>query len=295
MNRGLIFAVGAYVLWGALPVYWKALQTVPATQIVGHRMIWSLFFVGGLLIFRHRWAQFYQTIKSKKIILIYFVAGSILACNWLTYVWGVTAGYIVETSLGYFINPLVNVLLGVLFLKEKLRLGQWSAIGVAAVGVLYLTVQYGALPWIALVLALSFGIYSLVKKTAPLNALDGLSLETALLFLPAFIYLLYQDNLGVGAFWHAGMATTILLALTGVATALPLLLFSAAVREIPLTTIGVLQYIAPTLQFLLGVFVYGEEFNQARLIGFSCIWLALLIYTIEGAVERRKTAALHYM
>jgi chloramphenicol-sensitive protein RarD len=294
MNKGLWYAVGAYLLWGLLPIYWKALQTVPATQIVAHRMVWSLVFVGILFIFRSRWSKFYQTARNKKVLLIYFAAGAILALNWLTYVWGVNTGYVVETALGYYINPLVYVLLGVLLLREKLRSWQWVAVSVATAGVLFLTFVYGSLPWIALALAFSFGFYGLVKKMAPLNALDGLFLETALLFLPALFFLFYQEKSGLGAFGHAGLTITTLLVFTGVATGLPLLLFSAAARRIPLTTIGILQYIAPTLQFLLGVFLYGEEFNQTRLIGFSLIWLALIIYSIEGVLERRKANALQY-
>jgi chloramphenicol-sensitive protein RarD len=295
MNKGLFYALGAYLLWGFLPVYWKALQTVPATQIVGHRMVWSLVFVGILFFFKNRWSQFFKTLKNKKVLLIYLVAGSILTLNWVTYVWGVNAGYVVETALGYFINPLVYVLLGVGLLREKLRLWQWVAVASAGLGVLYLTVVYGTLPWIALTLAFSFAIYGFIKKTAPLPALDGLLLETALLFLPAFLFLFSQDRQGVGAFGHSSLSITLLLIFTGLVTGLPLLLFAAAAQRIPLSTIGLLQYVAPTIQFLLGVFVYGESFTPTRLIGFCLIWLALLIYSIEGAVARRKAAAMQYV
>lgn len=290
MNKGLWYAVGAYVLWGVLPVYWKALQTVPPIQIVGHRMVWSLVFVGVLFVLKPHWSRFYQVAKHKKVLLIYLTAGSILFFNWFTYVWAVNAGYVVETALGYFTNPLVSVLLGVVLLRERLRLWQWAAVASAAGGVLYLTFIYGSLPWIALVLAFSFGVYGLVKKTAPLPALDGLFLETALLFLPAFFLLFFQEAAGSGAFGHSSLVVNLLLIFTGVATGLPLLWFAAAARRVPLTTIGVLQYIAPTMQFLLGVYLYHEPFNASRLVGFSLIWLALLIYTIEGVVERRKAA-----
>jgi len=193
MNKGLLYAILAYLLWGFLPVYWKALQTVPAGQIVGHRMVWSLVFVGGLFFLQNRWSHFINTIKNKKVLLIYLSAAAILTVNWFIYIWGVNAGYVVETALGYFINPLVNVLLGVVLLRERLRPGQWAAVGAAAVGVLFLTIVYGTLPWIALALAFSFAIYALIKKTAPLAALDGLFLETALLFLPALLFLFYQE------------------------------------------------------------------------------------------------------
>lgn len=290
MNKGLLYAIGAYLAWGFLPVYWKALQAVPAIQIVGHRMVWSLLFIGIIFLLRQEWAPFFQAIKNKKILLIYFTAGSVLFFNWFIYVWAVNAGYIVETALGYFINPLVYVLLGVVLLREKLRPWQWGAVGAAAAGVLYLTFIYGSLPWIALTLAFTFGFYGLIKKTAPLKALDGLFLETALLFLPAFGFLLFQETGGVGAFGHANLSTNLLLILTGVATGLPLLMFAAAARLIPLTTIGILQYLAPTIQFLLGVFIYGEAFTPTRLVGFSLIWLALLIYSVESFIVRRRTA-----
>ncbi len=290
MNKGLLYAVGAYLAWGFLPLYWKALQTVPAIQIVGHRMVWSLLFIGFIFMFTQRWSLFLQAIKNKKVLFIYFAAGSTLFFNWFIYVWAVNAGHVVETALGYFINPLVYVLLGVVLLREKLRPWQWVAVGAATAGVLYLTFIYGSLPWIALTLAFTFGFYGLIKKTAPLKALDGLFLETALLFLPAFGFLLFQEASGIGAFGHAHLTTHLLLILTGVATGLPLLLFAAAARLIPLTTIGILQYLAPTIQFLLGVFLYGEAFTPTRLIGFSLIWLALLIYTVESVIAHRRTA-----
>ena len=290
MNKGLFYAVVAYLLWGFLPVYWKALHVVPAAQIVGHRMVWSLVFVGILFVLKNRWSQFLRSLKQKKVVAIYLAAATILTVNWFIYIWGVNAGYVLETALGYFINPLVNVLLGVVLLREQLRLWQWVAVGVAAVGVLYLTIVYGALPWLALALAFSFAIYGLVKKIAPLDALNGLFLETALLCLPALLFLLYQDWRGAGAFGHTGLTTTVLLVGTGLVTALPLLLFAAAVRQIPLSTIGVLQYLAPTIQFLLGVLVYGEPFTLTRLIGFVFIWLALVIYSVDGVRRRRKAA-----
>ena len=290
MNKGLLYAIGAYLAWGFLPVYWKALHTVPAIQIVGHRMVWSLAFIGLIVIFRRRWSPLFQAIKNKKVLLIYFSAGTVLFFNWFIYVWAVNAGYVVETALGYFINPLVYVLLGVVLLREKLRPWQWLAVGAATAGVLYLTFVYGSLPWIALTLAFTFGFYGLFKKTAPLLALDGLFLETGLLFLPAFGFLLFQEKSGIGAFGHANLTINLLLIMTGVATGLPLLLFAAAARLIPLTTIGILQYLAPTIQVLLGVFLYGELFTPSRLFGFSLIWLALVIYTVESVIIRHRAA-----
>lgn len=288
MNRGIIYAIGAYTLWGILPIYWKALQNVPAAEILSHRMAWSLIFVAVLLAYQNRWQWLTVARKSPRILLTFLATASILALNWFIYIWAVNAGYIVETSLGYFINPLINVLLGFIFLGERVRLWQGVAIGIALTGVLYLTLSYGALPWIALTLGFSFAIYGLLRKTASLNSLEGLSLETALLFFPALAYLIYLEWVGRAAFGHVDPMTTSLLAFSGVATALPLLLFAAAARRITLTTLGVLQYMAPSMQFLLGVFVYGESFSPARMVGFGLIWLALIIYSAEGLNQGRK-------
>jgi chloramphenicol-sensitive protein RarD len=210
-----------------------------------------------------------------------------LSINWLVYVWGVNSGFIVETSLGYFINPLISVLLGVLFLHERLRTMQWVPVGLATAGVLYLTFTYGRLPWIALSLALSFGIYGLVKKIAPLGSLYGLTLETALVFPIALLYLALVQFQGTGAFLHQGPPTDLLLIGTGAVTSIPLLMFASAARQIPLTMVGVLQYIAPTLQFLIGVFLYHEPFDHTRLIGFSLVWVALISFWVENYLASR--------
>jgi chloramphenicol-sensitive protein RarD len=280
-------AIGAYGLWGLFPIYWKQLQQVPATEIIAHRIVWSLVFACGVVAFRKRFTVMLQTIRNPRMVLIYGAAAGVLAVNWTIYVWGINAGYVVEASLGYFINPLVSVLLGVIFFRERLRLGQWAAIGLAAVGVSYLTIRHGSLPWIALVLAFSFGTYGLIKKRAPLGALEGLSLELFLLFVPALLYLMYLESRGVGTFGHADLSS-ILLALGGIVTATPLLMFAGAVRRIPLSMVGLLQYIAPTLQFSIGVWIYGEEFSAVRLIGFCFIWSALVVYTLEGLHARQK-------
>jgi chloramphenicol-sensitive protein RarD len=287
MRKGILLTIGAYGLWGVLPIYWKQLQSVPSTEIIGHRIVWSLVFAVGVVIFKKRFSVMLRTVCNPRMVLIYGIAGGVLVVNWTTYVWGINAGYVVEASLGYFINPLVSVLLGVIFFREHLRRVQWAAIGLAAVGVGYLTIRHGSLPWIALVLAFSFGAYGLIKKSAPLEALEGLTLEVALLFIPAILYLLYLESRGVGTFGHAGLST-LLLALGGVVTATPLLMFAGAARRIPLSMLGVLQYIAPTLQFSIGVWVYGEEFSRARLMGFCFIWAALIIYTWEGLHARRR-------
>jgi chloramphenicol-sensitive protein RarD len=290
-NKGILYGVGAYLMWGFFPIYFKALQAVPALEIVTHRVAWSFLFMACLVLLRRGWPDFKAQAIRPKTLLIYALSGVLLGTNWLVYVYGVNARHVVETSLGYFINPLVSVALGVVFLRERLRPAQWLPIGLAAAGVLYLTIQYGAPPWIALTLAFTFGSYGLLKKAAPLGAFHGLTLETAMLFLPSLAYLLYLERQGSAAFVHAGWSTSLLLALSGVLTSLPLLMFGSAARLIPLYMIGLLQYIAPTGQFLLGVLAYGEPFAPARLVGFSIIWAALAIYWLEGWVERRREAA----
>jgi len=290
-RNGIISAIVAYVLWGVLTVYWKFLQTVPAFEIVCHRIVWSFVFVTFLLIWKNRW-QWLQQIRERPATLITFLGTSgVLLLNWCTYIWAVNAGHVVDASLGYFINPLVSVLLGVIFLRERLRPWQWIAIGLAAGGVIFLTWSCGVFPWIAVTLAISFGSYGLLRKTAPLGALKGLSLESTILFLPALAYLVYLELTGSASFGHAGIATSVLLASAGVVTASPLLLFASATRQIRLATVGILQYITPTLQCLLGVLVYGEALTGPRLIGFGVVWTALLIYFLEGVVERRRLVA----
>lgn len=290
MNRGILYGIGAYLMWGFFPIYFKALQVVPPLQILFHRVAWSFIFLALIIFLRREWRSLWSAISKPKVIAVYFIAALLLAVNWLTYVWGVNAGYVVETSLGYFINPLVSVAMGVILLRERLRPLQWLPVLLAALGVLYLTWQYGTLPWIALTLAFSFGLYGLLKKISPLGSLYGLTLETAILFLPALGYLLFAESQGSGAFGHIGPWRTILLGLAGIITAIPLLMFSSAARSIPLSLVGLLQYIAPTCQFLLGILVYNEPFTQTRLIGFSIIWAALLIFTLEGIAARRHSA-----
>jgi chloramphenicol-sensitive protein RarD len=292
MNTGFLYAVGAYALWGILPIYWKFLQTVPALEIICHRMAWSALSVGAVLGVRRHWGWLRDALSSPVTLATFLGTGGLLAVNWLIYVWAVNAGNIVETSLGYFINPLLTVVLGVIFLRERPRRWQWAAISIAAVGILYLTFQYGVFPWIALTLAFTFGFYGLLRKTASLTAIEGLSLETAFFLLPAFAYIVHLELAGDGSFGHEGASITILLGMTGITTILPLFLYVSAARRITFTNLGILHYIAPSMQFLIGVFVYGELFTRSRLIGFVIIWLALVIYTIDGIRWRRKRSRL---
>lgn len=281
MKKGILYAFGAYGLWGLFPLYWKFVQHVPALQVIGHRIGWSFVLLFLVILGTRQWSKL-RSLLTGRVLVVYMFSGLLLSVNWLIYVWGVNAGFIVETSLGYFINPLLSVLLGMVFLRERLRLMQWLPISLAAAGVIYLTITYGRLPWIALSLAFSFGLYGLAKKLAPLGSLHGLTLETGLVFFPALFYLLFVEFQGEGHFLHDGLATDLLLIGAGIVTTVPLLMFASAVRRIPLSMVGIMQYIAPTLQFLIGVLVYHETFDFSRLIGFGLVWLALIIFWAEG-------------
>jgi chloramphenicol-sensitive protein RarD len=287
LHKGIFYAFGAYLIWGLFPIYWKLLKHVPAIQLVGHRIIWSFMLLAAILFVTRKWRELRAPVTDRKILRIYFIAALLVGANWLIYVWAVNSSYIIEASLGYFINPLLSVFLGVVFLRERLRLFQWIAIGFAAVGVLYLTVDYGHLPWISLGLAFTFGFYGLVKKIAPLSSLSGLTLETGILFLPALLFLAYQDWLGQGAFLHTGIASGFLMAGAGFITTIPLLLFVSAARRIPLTMVGIIHYITPTCQFLLGVLVFGEAFSAKRAIGFGIVWIALIIFGVDSVLSLR--------
>ncbi len=292
MNRGVLYALGAYLCWGFLPVFWKAVQQASPLEILAHRVVWSLLFLLILLAILRKWRWTRAVISDRRILFTFALTSLVLSINWLTYIWAVNAGHVIETSLGYFINPLVNVLLGVVVLHERMRWGQWLAIGVATVGVLYLTIALGSLPWIALTLAFSFGLYALIRKMAALNSLEGLTLETLFMIVPASFYLLYLESVGRGTFGHLSPTFSSLLITTGVVTAIPLLLFAAGARRIPLSLVGILQYTSPTIQFLLGVFLYREPFSATKLVGFVLIWLALTLYTGESLWQRRQMAQL---
>lgn len=283
----MISAVIAYVLWGVLPVYWKALQAVPAPQILSHRICWSFLFLASLVLVRREVMRFKAAAAQPRTVMIYLLAALLLSMNWLTYIWAVNAGRIVDTSLGYFINPLISVLLGLVVLREHFHRLQWVAAGLAATGVAYLTIRQGNLPWVALVLAFSFGFYGLMKKTAPLGALHGLTLETALLAPLALVYLVPTETHSPAGLLHSGWGIKLLLAGTGFITALPLLLFASAARAINLSTLGLLQYVTPTCGLVLGVWVYGEPFPVTRLVGFCFIWVGLLVLWLDIFLRAR--------
>jgi chloramphenicol-sensitive protein RarD len=286
MNKGILYGIGAYVFWGFFPIYWKLLHHVPAIQLIGHRIAWSFLLLVAVLLFTKQWSEF-RALVNFKILRIYTIAAILISVNWLVYVWAVNANFIVETSLGYFINPLISVLLGVIFLKERLRIAQWVPVILAALGVSYLTYVYGRLPYIALTLAFSFGLYGLVKKLSPLGSLYGLTIETGILFIPSIGYLVFAEVNRAAAFLHTGITSDLLLIGAGLVTTVPMLMFASAARSIPLWVVGLLQYIAPTLQFLIGVFIYKEPFSHNQLIGFGVVWVALVIFLVENYLANR--------
>jgi chloramphenicol-sensitive protein RarD len=287
-KKGLLFALGAYFIWGLFPIYWKTIQHVPALQLIGHRIVWSFLLLMLILSVGGNIKGLAAKMTDLKILRIYALAALLIGVNWLLYVWAVNAGFIVETSLGYFINPLISVVLGMIFFRERLRPLQWIPVALAGIGVAYLAISYGRLPWIALVLAFSFGFYGLVKKMAPLNSANGLTLETGILFVPALGYLLFAEWTGAGAFTHTGPSADLLMVGAGLVTTIPLLMFAGAAHRIPLTTVGLMQYLAPTLQFLIGVFIYHEPFSSQQLIGFGIVWIGLLVFASESLYHRRQ-------
>jgi len=289
MRRGLLYGTLAYGLWGLFPLFFKQLQHVASLQVVLHRMVWSLAFVLLVLAVLRRWTWLRDLRQRPHLLGTFAATSTLLACNWLTYIWAVNNGHVLDASLGYFILPLVNVALGFFFLRERPRPAQWVAFGIAATGVLWLALLSGHVPWIALVLALSFGFYGLIRKLAPLGALEGMSLETLLLAPVAAAALLWGAH--SGALPATDNHTTWLLVLSGPVTAIPLLLFSAGARRIPLSTMGVLQYITPTILLFLGTLLYGEPFSGPRMIGFALIWTALLLYSAEGWRQHTRVTA----
>jgi chloramphenicol-sensitive protein RarD len=282
MQAGILYAALAYVMWGVFPVYFKALQAVPADQILVHRMLWSLAFVLVVLAWRRQWSWLGTVVRQPRVLAGFTASALILSTNWFIYIWAVNSGHVLDASLGYFINPLVNVTLGYVFLHERLRPGQWAAVALAACGVAWLTWQSGQPPWVALLLATSFGAYGLLRKTARLGPLEGLALETLVLFPFALGYLVWLTVANHNSFAAAPASSQWLLVAAGPITAIPLLLFAAGARRIPMSMLGLMQYISPTLQLLLGVWLYNEPFSGTRLIGFVLIWTALLVYSAEG-------------
>jgi chloramphenicol-sensitive protein RarD len=280
--------VAAYLCWGFFPLYWPLLEPAGSLEILAHRFVWSMVFVLVAITAMGRWGAFTAIARDRRLMLILTAASVTIALNWGGFIYGVTNGHVIETSLGYFINPLVTVLLGVFVLKETLRPVQWAAIAIGASAVVVLTVDYGRLPWVALLVAFSFAIYGFLKKKADLGAFEGLGMETAILFPVALAFLIALQLRGELTFGHDGPGNAALLIGTGVVTAIPLLLFGAAATRLSLTTIGLLQYLGPIIQFLVGLTIFDEDMTGARWAGFVLVWLALVVFTVDAATNRRR-------
>ncbi|UYZ21069.1 EamA family transporter RarD [Mesobacillus jeotgali] len=290
-QAGVLYAAFSYILWGVLPVYWKLLNHVNADEILANRVFWSFFFIAAILVLNKKWGLFTGTLlglaQNKKQLAALAVASMLISINWFMYIWAVNTDQMIEASLGYYINPLVSVLLGMVFLKERLSLLQYISFALAGIGVLIMTISYGQFPWIALTLAISFGLYGLAKKLIKVDFAVGLALETLVVMPLAAIYIGYLMIQGTNSLFSGSMSTTLLLAGAGAATAVPLLFFAKGAQRIPLATLGILQYIAPTLTLILGVFVYHETFSSVHLLAFTFIWSALILYSLS----RTKMAA----
>ncbi|POX62123.1 EamA family transporter RarD [Streptomyces sp. Ru62] len=291
-RTGLLNGFAAYGMWGLVPLFWPLLKPAGAMEILAHRMVWSLVFVAAALLFVRRWAWAGELLRQPRRLGLIAVAAGVITVNWGVYIWAVNAGHVVEASLGYFINPLVTIAMGVLLLKERLRPVQWAAVGVGLAAVVVLTVGYGRPPWISLCLAFSFATYGLVKKKVDLGGVESLAAETAIQFLPALGYLLWLTAHGEASFLNEGAGHAALLASTGIVTALPLVCFGAAAIRVPLSTLGLLQYLAPIFQFLLGVLYFHEAMPAERWAGFALVWLALILLTGDALRWARRPARL---
>jgi chloramphenicol-sensitive protein RarD len=275
-NKGLLFGISAYLIWGLLPLYWQLVEEAGAYEILAHRGIWSLLLCALLLALRKQIKSAFIMVRSSRTLSLLFLASGLLSINWAVYIWSVTVNRVVEAALGYYITPLINVTFGVLLLRERLRPLQWTAVGLASVGVMILTVGYGALPWIALVLSISWGSYSLIKKSLNLGALETLSVETLFAFLPNLVYLFIIESNGTAEFGD-GIVMSLLLFGAGAATVVPLLLFNGSTTRLPLSTVGLLQYITPTIMFFIGIFINNEDISPTKVAGFVFIWIALAV------------------
>lgn len=289
-RAGLLYGLGAYLCWGVMPLYFKLLATVPATEIVGHRIVWSLVFLAVLATLWRRWPAIRAAVTTGRVLMTLMLTAVLIAVNWLVYIYAVVSGHVLAGSLGYYLNPLVNVLLGVVLLHERLSRGQLFAVLLAGAGVAVLAAGAGGDLWISLTLAFSFGLYGFLRKIAPVDSLEGLSVETALLAPLALGWILWLGQQGTGGLAYYDAGTDALLILGGAVTAIPLLLFTAAARRLPYSTLGFLQYLAPSLQFLLAVLVFGETLTTPHIICFGAIWAALVIFTFEGIRKGRAAA-----
>ena len=281
-REGLWLAIAAYGMWGLFPLYFPILEPAGAVEILAHRMVWSLVLLAVVLLFRRRWAWVGQLLRQPRRLAMLTLAAILISINWGTYIYGVNAGDVVETSLGYFINPLLTIALGVVVLRERLGRAQWAAVGIGVVAVAVLTVGYGRPPWIALILAVAFAVYGFLKKQVNLPAIEGLAAETAVLFVPATVYLVVLEAVGVGTFLGHGTGHSLLLVGAGLITVVPLVCFSASAIRLPLSTLGLVQYLAPVFQFLVGILVDHEQMNTTRWVGFGLVWLALAVLVADA-------------
>jgi chloramphenicol-sensitive protein RarD len=291
-RRGFLLGVAAYVLWGAFPLYWPLLEPAGAFEILAHRVVWSALTMGLLVVLLGRTTTFRTLVADRRKVRLLALAACVITVNWATYIWGVNNGHVVETSLGYFINPLVTVLMGVFILGERLRSWQWVAMGVAATAVVVLTLDYGRLPWVALILAFSFGSYGLCKKQAGAPAIESVTLETMVIGPVALAYALWLGLTGDSNFASHGSGHALLFATTGIVTAVPLICFGGAAIRVSMVTLGLLQYLAPILQFALGVLYFHEDMPAGRWAGFLLVWVALAIFTLDSVRHRRGTLRL---
>jgi chloramphenicol-sensitive protein RarD len=285
---GLAYGLAAYGLWGVIPLYFWALRSVPPAEFLAHRIVWCLLFLAVVLTLVGRWPDVFRALRSPRTRRLLTISACLVAVNWLVYIYSVATERVLHSSLGYFINPLFNVLLGLVFFRERLRPAQWLAVALAGAGLAYLVWAAGELPWIAPALAVSFGLYGLVRKVTPVDGLTGLAVETLVLTPPAAAYLLWWAAAGSSSFGRYGWHFDALLMLSGVLTALPLLCFGQAARRLRLSTLGFLQYLAPSIQFLLAVFLFGEPFRPEQQVGFGCTWAALLIFTADSLLAQRR-------
>ncbi|MBX0357995.1 EamA family transporter RarD [Halobacillus sp. Nhm2S1] len=291
---GIFYTAGAYILWGVLPIYWKMIQEIPAFEILAHRIIWSFLFMGLVILIARKHKEFMrecrQIVKNKKQVIGITLASITISINWVTYILAVNTDHVVEASLGYYINPLVSILLGMIVLKEKFSKAQWLAFLLAALGVIYMTVNFGSVPWLALLLAFSFGSYGLLKKLVPLNAMFGLTIET-LIVTPIAMVFLFQQQTGQWESIDFWSWTTAIVFGAGIVTAIPLLLFSAGAKRIPLSMVGFLQYFAPTIMLIIGIFLYDEPFTDVHAVSFTLIWAGLAVYTVTRMKRLKKYEA----
>ncbi|MYL49627.1 EamA family transporter RarD [Halobacillus litoralis] len=291
---GIFYTAGAYILWGVLPIYWKMIQEIPAFEILAHRIVWSFLFMGIVIMIARKQKEFMrecrQIVKNKKQLIGITLASITISINWVTYILAVNTDHVVEASLGYYINPLVSILLGMIVLKEKFSKAQWLAFLLAALGVIYMTVNFGSVPWLALLLAFSFGSYGLLKKLVPLNAMFGLTIET-LIVTPIAMVFLFQQQTGQWSTIDFWSWTTAIVFGAGIVTAIPLLLFSAGAKRIPLSMVGFLQYFAPTIMLIIGIFLYDEPFTDVHAVSFTLIWAGLAVYTVTRVKRLKKYEA----